>query len=224
MRYKRVKRILEFWCLFIGIGAIYGSLNMLIDPTGKSLGMDGMLRYFDVLPFSNVLFQDYTFSGISLLIANCITNISAYILLLKNKKLGVVLGMTLKVSAFVRCYHMVNSNIKIYNDKYANLILSKDEYDEIYKNMEKGINNPNYVGDNPVEYIVNNFIGQTVLGRSAVNYKYLLNEIKLGLKQYVILGSGYDTSGYLVNDRVKVFELDKSEVIEDKIIRIKKLI
>ena len=98
MRYKRVKRILEFWCLFIGIGAIYGSLNMLIDPTGKSLGMDGMLRYFDVLPFSNVLFQDYTFSGISLLIANCITNISAYILLLKNKKLGVVLGMTFGIT------------------------------------------------------------------------------------------------------------------------------
>lgn len=44
MRYKKVKKILEFWCLFIGIGAIYGAINMLIDPTGKSLGMDGMLR------------------------------------------------------------------------------------------------------------------------------------------------------------------------------------
>lgn len=49
MRYKRVKRILEFWCLFIGIGSLYGSINMLIDPTGKSLGMDGMLKYFSVL-------------------------------------------------------------------------------------------------------------------------------------------------------------------------------
>ena len=98
MRYKRVKKILEFWCLFIGIGAIYGSLNMLIDPTGKSLGMDGMLKYFGVLPFSDVLFQDYTFSGISLLIVNGITNISAYILLLKNKKLGVVLGMTFGIT------------------------------------------------------------------------------------------------------------------------------
>lgn len=98
MRYKRVKRILEFWCLFIGIGAIYGSLNMLIDPTGKSLGMDGMLKYFGVLPFSDVLFQDYTFSGISLLIVNGITNISAYLLLLKNKKLGIVLGMTFGIT------------------------------------------------------------------------------------------------------------------------------
>lgn len=40
------------------------------------------------------MFQNYTFSGISLLIVNGITNLSAYILLLKNKKLGVVLGMT----------------------------------------------------------------------------------------------------------------------------------
>ena len=93
MRYKRVKRILEFWCLFIGLGALYGSINMLIDPTGKSLGMDGMLKYFSVLPFSDVLFQDYTFSGISLLIVNGISNLSAYVLLLKNKKIGVILGM-----------------------------------------------------------------------------------------------------------------------------------
>lgn len=93
MRYKRVKRILEFWCLFIGLGALYGSINMLIDPTGKSLGMDGMLKYFSVLPFSDVLFQDYTFSGISLLIVNGISNLSAYVLLLKNKRIGVILGM-----------------------------------------------------------------------------------------------------------------------------------
>lgn len=133
-------------------------------------------------------------------------------------------NMTAKVSAFVRSYHMKTSNIKIYNDKYATKILYDKEYDEIYLNMEMGIKffNPNYVGDNPVGYIVNNFIGQTVLGRSAVNYKYLINEIKLGLKQYVILGSGYDTSGYLVNDRVNVFELDRSEVILDKINKIKK--
>lgn len=98
MRYKRVKKILEFWCLFIGIGAIYGAINMLVDPTGKSLGMDGMLKYFSVLPFSDVLFQDYTFSGISLLIVNGITNISAYILLLKNKKIGVILGMTFGIT------------------------------------------------------------------------------------------------------------------------------
>lgn len=55
--------------------------------------MDGMLKYFSVLPFSDVLFQNYTFSGISLLIVNGITNLTAYLLLIKNKKIGVILGM-----------------------------------------------------------------------------------------------------------------------------------
>lgn len=93
MRYKRVKKILEFLCLFIGIGALYGSINMFVDPTGSSLGMNDMLKYFSVLPFSNILFKNYIFSGICLLIVNGISNISTFILLVKNKRIGIILGM-----------------------------------------------------------------------------------------------------------------------------------
>lgn len=134
-------------------------------------------------------------------------------------------NMTAKISAFVRAYHMNNSNIKIYNDRYATKILYDEEYKEIYKNLKEGIKffNPNYNGNNPVGYIVNNYIGPTVIFRSTFNYKYLMNEIKLGLKQYVLIGSGYDTSSYLVNKLVKVFELDKDNVIEDKVKRINNL-
>ena len=92
MRYKITKRFLIFWCLFIGIGAVYGSTCMFIDPTGKLLGMDTMLPYFQVLPFSDVLFQNYIFSGISLLIVNGISNLIATFLLIKNKKSGIILG------------------------------------------------------------------------------------------------------------------------------------
>ena len=49
MRYKRTKKILLFWCLFVGIGALYGSICMFIDPTGKLLHMDTLLPYFSVL-------------------------------------------------------------------------------------------------------------------------------------------------------------------------------
>lgn len=93
MRYKKVKKILEFLCLFIGIGALYGSINMFVDPTGSSLGMNDMLKYFSVLPFSNILFKNYIFSGICLLIVNGISNISTFILLVKNKRIGIILGM-----------------------------------------------------------------------------------------------------------------------------------
>ena len=94
MRYKITKGFLIFWCLFIGIGAVYGSTCMFIDPTGKLLGMDTMLPYFQVLPFSDVLFQNYIFSGISLLIVNGISNLIAAFLLIKNKKSGIILGTT----------------------------------------------------------------------------------------------------------------------------------
>jgi len=92
-RYIISRRFLIFWTLFIGIGAVAGSLCMLIDPSGKFMGMDAMLPYFQVLPFADKLFQNFIFSGIMLLIVNGITNLFSAILLFAKKKLGIVLGM-----------------------------------------------------------------------------------------------------------------------------------
>lgn len=132
-------------------------------------------------------------------------------------------NMTALVSCFARYYHTANSNIKIYNDTLAHIILTKAEIENISKNMMEGIKffNHNYDGDNPLKWVVNNILAPSVLARSTFNEKHLLNEIRLGLKQYVILGSGYDTSGYKINDKVSVYELDKKEMIEDKIKRVK---
>lgn len=91
-RYQTARRILIFWTLFIGIGAVAGATGMLVDPSGKALGMDAMLPYFQVLPFADILFQNFLFSGISLLIVNGISNLTAAGFLLANKKTGVVLG------------------------------------------------------------------------------------------------------------------------------------
>lgn len=91
-RYKTARGWLIFWTLFIGVGAVGGALCMLIDPSGKAMGMDAMLPYFQVLPFADVLFINFTFSGVALLVVNGITNLTATVLLFKNKKLGVILG------------------------------------------------------------------------------------------------------------------------------------
>lgn len=91
-RYNTARRFLIFWTLFIGLGAVAGASGMLLDPTGKSMGMDAMLPYFQVLPFAEVVFQDFTFSGVSLLIVNGLTNLTAAVLLLLKKKSGVILG------------------------------------------------------------------------------------------------------------------------------------
>ena len=91
-RYNTARRWLIFWTLFIGIGAVGGAVGMLADPSGKAMGMDAMLPYFQVLPFSDVLFRDFVFSGFALLIVNGLTNLTAAVFLLKKKKAGVILG------------------------------------------------------------------------------------------------------------------------------------
>ena len=91
-KFQTARRWLIFWTLFIGIGAVAGGLSMILDPSGKTLHMDGMLPYFQKLPFADVVFQDFLFSGFSLLIVNGLTNLTAAILLFRKKKIGVILG------------------------------------------------------------------------------------------------------------------------------------
>ena len=91
-RYRTARRILLFWTLFIGVGAVAGAAGMLLDPSGRALGMDAMLPYFQMLPFADVLFLDLTFSGWALLIVNGLTNLTAAGLLLAEKRAGVTLG------------------------------------------------------------------------------------------------------------------------------------
>lgn len=91
-RYNTARKVLIFWTLFVGIGAVAGAWGMLADPSGKALGMDAMLPYFQVLPFAESLFQNFVFSGIMLLVVNGLTNLVAACLLFANKKIGAILG------------------------------------------------------------------------------------------------------------------------------------
>lgn len=91
-RYKIWRRILIFWTIFIGTGAVGGALAMFIDPMGKSTGMEGFFPYFQALPLSETLFQNLIFSGVMLLIVNGITNLVAAVLLIKKKKAGIISG------------------------------------------------------------------------------------------------------------------------------------
>ena len=65
---------------------------MLLDPSGKLMGMDTMLPYFQSLPFAEIVFQDFTFSGYALLIVNGLTNLIAAGLLFAKKRAGVIAG------------------------------------------------------------------------------------------------------------------------------------
>ena len=86
------RRLLLFWCLFIGIGAVGGSAGMLLDITGGLMGMTPLLPYFQVLPFADALYQDFLFPGIALLLVNGVTNLTAAVLILRRRKSGILLG------------------------------------------------------------------------------------------------------------------------------------
>lgn len=89
-RYEKVRIALLFWTLFVGLGAVGGSLMMFCDPSGEAVGMDGLLPYFQVLPFADTLFENLLFSGICLLLINGVTNLLSAVLLLLGKKAGAV--------------------------------------------------------------------------------------------------------------------------------------
>ena len=91
-RFENARKVLLFLCWFIGLGAVGGAACMLAAPDGSIMGMQGMLPAFQVLPFAEQLFQDFVFPGISLLIVNGLTNLTAAGLMLARKKIGVWLG------------------------------------------------------------------------------------------------------------------------------------
>lgn len=91
-KYKAAKGWLLFWTLFIGVGAVFGSTCMFIGPSGSALQMEQMLPYMQVLPFGKILFKDFIFSGFALLIVNGLSNLTAAVLMLFKKQVGMILG------------------------------------------------------------------------------------------------------------------------------------
>jgi hypothetical protein len=90
---KRLRKIQLFWGLFIGIGAYLGALMMIAEPSGKTFGMVNMLPFFQKLPFAEIFFQDFFFSGIALLIVNGFTNTISVILLFRQNKYAALSGI-----------------------------------------------------------------------------------------------------------------------------------
>jgi methyltransferase (TIGR00027 family) len=128
-------------------------------------------------------------------------------------------SLTSLVSAFGRAYHSKYDTPKIFDDFIANNLISEEEFSAISKNMIDGIQFFNKdVGqrfkDNTEEilkWITQVQLSPTPLARSAYCEKVLLNEVKLGVKQYVILGAGLDTFGFRypeLKNRLQIFEID----------------
>lgn len=128
-------------------------------------------------------------------------------------------SLTSFISAFGRAYHSKYDTPKIFDDFVAIDLISKKEFSDISENMIKGIqffnediakafqNEPEEI----LKWITQVQLSPTPLARAAYCEKVLLNEIMLGLKQYVILGAGLDTFCFRhpeLKNRLEIFEID----------------
>ncbi|WP_313799618.1 class I SAM-dependent methyltransferase [Cytobacillus sp.] len=128
-------------------------------------------------------------------------------------------SLTSLVSAFGRAYHSQFDTPRIFDDFLAKELITEDEFLDIKKNMIQGIQFFNKdiaerFKDNPDEvlkWITQVQLSPTPLARAAYCESVLLNEIELGVKQYVILGAGLDTFSFRypeLSSSLNIFEVD----------------
>ncbi|WP_077324744.1 class I SAM-dependent methyltransferase [Virgibacillus siamensis] len=132
-------------------------------------------------------------------------------------------SMTALVSAFARAYHSTQKEIKIFDDYLAKEVLTREEYEQIASHMSKGIDffNPSFDGTEgkALQWVVDNQLSPSPLGRAAFSEKMLNNAVKIGAEQYLIFAAGYDTFAYRQPDwaaNIEIFELDHPDMIADK--------
>ncbi len=140
-------------------------------------------------------------------------------------------SLTSLVSAFGRAYHSKYDSPKILDDFIACQFISDEEFSAIGNNMINGIqffnndigqkfnNNPEEI----LKWITQVQLSPTPLARSAYCEQVLLNEIKLGVQQYVILGAGFDTFSFRypeLKNELQIFEIDHPATQKFKVTRL----
>ena len=132
-------------------------------------------------------------------------------------------SMTALVSAFARAYHTEHSAAPVYRDPLARRLLSDEEYHNISQNMARGIGffAPGFQGtpEQALHHVVNHQLAPSPLGRAVFAERALENALRLGTRQYWMLGAGYDTFPYRRPDWARdltVLELDRPEALADK--------
>ncbi|MEJ9151937.1 class I SAM-dependent methyltransferase [Bacillus smithii] len=128
-------------------------------------------------------------------------------------------SLTAIISAFGRAYHSQYDTPKIFNDYIAKELISQKDFNDIKEKLVQGIPFFNeeiaqkFKGNTEeiLKWITQVQLSPTPLTRAAYCEKVLLNEVMLGLKQYVLLGAGLDTFCFRhpeLKNRLEIFEID----------------
>jgi len=136
-------------------------------------------------------------------------------------------SLTSLISAFSRAYHSQFDTPKIFDDYLAQELITQQEFNDIQSNMVQGIQffnkeiaeKLNGQTEELLKWIVQTQLSPTPLARAAYCEKVLLNEVMLGLQQYVILGAGLDTFSLRhpeFENILEIFEIDHPATQEFK--------
>ncbi|WP_028776290.1 class I SAM-dependent methyltransferase [Shimazuella kribbensis] len=136
-------------------------------------------------------------------------------------------SLTSLISAFGRAYHSRHDTPKIFDDDIAKDLISQKEFNDIKENMVQNISFFNkdiaqkYKGNTEeiLKWITQIQLSPIALSRAAYCERVLLNEMMLGLKQYVILGAGLDTFCFRhpeLKNILEIFEVDHPNTQEFK--------
>ena len=134
-------------------------------------------------------------------------------------------NMTAKMSCFARAYHHNSNSIHVFDDSAAEMILRED-YGKIAESLKQGISFflPDFAGDpeDGLRLVVERQLAPSVLARSAFCERAVSNAVMLGCRQIVLFACGYDTFSLRTGDgELRVFELDRPEMIADRQRRIR---
>lgn len=139
-------------------------------------------------------------------------------------------SMTALVSAFARGYHAKKNGVKIFDDFLVDKILTDEEKQQITLHMSNGIRffNPEFNGtkEEALQWIVDNQLSPSPLGRAAWAEKALQTAVKIGATQYLIIAAGYDTFAYRQSAwaaKLQIFEFDHPFMSEDKQERVQRI-
>jgi methyltransferase (TIGR00027 family) len=140
-------------------------------------------------------------------------------------------SVTAIVTAFSRAYHSTHDSPKIFDDFLADKLFTADELMFFSKKIvellkvvdpEKAAQNPDQ--ETAISCVMQKYTASITLSRARYAEGKLMEAVKAGVKQYVILGAGLDTFAFRVPgmvNRIKIFEVDSLATQGNKIKRIK---
>lgn len=127
-------------------------------------------------------------------------------------------GLSAMAMAYARAYHATHDSSKIFDDFLADSLFTPEEHTQTEQTLPGLLKylDPELAATNPdpataLAWVVQLTSGPITLGRSRYTEDSLEQAIRKGVRQYVILGAGFDTFAFRrtdLADRLQVFEFD----------------